>query len=159
MISIAPLILVLLAPSDTPASPPALSAPVRAHLRAETLAPVAHVRDLPLRVREALAALFQSETVVMADPGEEFQATDVITKLNLPFRRLVLAGCSPEHCLVEYERGGIAHTYEIALFAVSEKQATLLWGGWTKGAASDLSDLKSLVIQGGATTKRSDAYW
>lgn len=159
MISIAPLILLLLAQRDTPGSPPALSPAVRAHLRAETLAPIAHVSDLPPRVREALAALFKSPTLAMADPGAEFQAGDAISNPNLPGRRLVLAGCSKEHCLLQYERGGYAHTYHVVLIAVSEKESTVLGGGSTKAAAHDLAELKSLVIQGGATTKASDAYW
>ena len=68
---------------------------------------------LPLGVRDELQTLFASQTLDIAEPGAEFQVTDVIRKPDLPIRRLVAAGCSIDHCIVYYERGGIAHTWHV----------------------------------------------
>jgi hypothetical protein len=51
----------------------------------------------------------------MADLGEPFQATDVIIGKRLPWARFISAqqiGCSL--LILNYERGGIAHSFETA---------------------------------------------
>ncbi len=88
------------APGEQAASPPALPAALRAHFTAERFGMVTSVRGLPLGVREALQTLFGSPSLDIAEPGAEFQATDVIVNPNLPIRRLVAAGCSPDPGLV-----------------------------------------------------------
>ena len=90
-------------------APEVLPEPLRAHVKDERFSIVTSIRGLPLGVREGLQTLFGSKTLDIAEPGAEFQVTDVIVKPNLPIRRLVAAGCSTDHCLVYYERGGIAH--------------------------------------------------
>src|SRR5262245_30303582 len=90
------------------AAPVPLSAELRAHVRDEKFGIVTSMRGLPLGVRDGLEVLFGTQTLDIADPGAEFQATDVILKPGLPSRRLVAAGCSMDHCLVYYERGGFA---------------------------------------------------
>src|SRR5262245_8686357 len=84
-----------------------LSASLRDHLQNERLEIVSSIRGLPLGVRDALQTLFGTQSLDIAEPGSEFQVTDVIHTPNLPIRRLVAAGCSMDHCLVYYERGGI----------------------------------------------------
>src|SRR5215203_1447643 len=88
-------------------APPAaaLSGPPRAHVEAEPFGVVSSTRGLPLGVRDGLQRLFGTETLDLAEPGAEYQTTDVIHTPNLPHRRLVTAGCSIDHCLVYYERG------------------------------------------------------
>jgi hypothetical protein len=151
--------LVLGAPVEPGSRLPALTEAGKRHLRAETLGPVARVSTLPLPVRELLQSLFKTTTLEMADPGADFQATDVIRTPGLPFRRLVLAGCSADHCLIEYEKGGIAHTFDTMLIAVSPKQATLQWGGWGGAGVRTLAELKDVVIQGGLGVDPDKAYW
>src|SRR5678816_310426 len=93
------------------ATPPvALSGALRDHVKNERFQIVTSVRGLPLGVRGGLQTLFGSQTLDIAEPKAEFQATDVVVKPNLPNRRLVAAGCAIEYCLVYYERGGVAHT-------------------------------------------------
>src|SRR5687767_13867089 len=87
----------------------ALSEALRAHVKNDQFGIVTSVRGLPLGVRNELQTMFGSQTLDIAEPGAEFQVTDVIAKANLPIRRLIAAGCSTEYCLVYYERGGIAH--------------------------------------------------
>src|SRR4029453_8757233 len=82
------------------APPAALSATLRAHVKAERFGIVTSVRGLPLGVRDALQTLFGSPTLDIAEPGMPFQVTDVIMDPKLPIRRLSAAGCSTDHCLV-----------------------------------------------------------
>ena len=98
------------------AAPVALSGALRAHVKDERFGIVTSIRGLPLGVRDGLQTLFGSQALDIAEPGAEFQVTDVIVDPKLPIRRLVAAGCSTDHCLVYYERGGIAHTWQVALF-------------------------------------------
>src|SRR5690242_11593499 len=93
-----------------------LSDTLRAHVKNERFAIVTSIRGVPLGVREGLQTLFGSPALDIAEPGAPFQATDVASTPKLPIRRLVAAGCSSDHCLVYYERGGIAHTWQVALF-------------------------------------------
>ena len=46
-----------------------------------------------------------STEVILADPGQDFQASDNV-RSGIPFRRLVVAGLGPKTCFVYYERGG-----------------------------------------------------
>src|SRR4051794_29279400 len=80
----------------------ALSEAQRAHLKNERLEIATSIRGLPLGVREGLQTLFGSQTLDIAEPGADFQVTDVIVIPKLPIRRLVAAGCSTDHCLVYY---------------------------------------------------------
>src|SRR5579863_3429324 len=48
----------------------------------------------------------------IAEPGGAFSATDVPVP-GAPGRRLIFAACNSRLCLIHYERGGIAHFYEI----------------------------------------------
>ena len=131
------------------ASPPAvLSAALRDHLKTERLEVVTSVRGLPLGVREALQGLFGSASLDIAEPGAEFQATDVIVNPKLPTRRLVAAGCSADHCLVYYERGGIAHTWHVALFHWTPGATSLAWGGAGRGGMRTIDAVRNAVLSG-----------
>ncbi len=130
------------------AVPSTLPASARAHLKSATLAPIAHVDNLPAAVRSALTTLFGSERLEMAEPGAAFQSTDAIMTPDLPVRRLITAGCARDLCLVHYERGGVAHTYQVALLALSPERARFQWGGLTSGPIQGLAELKSLVVEG-----------
>ena len=118
-------------PDDVPV---ALSGALRDHVKNGRFQIVTSVRGLPLGVRGGLQALFGGKTLDIAEIKAEFQATDVILKPNLPPRRLVAAGCAIEYCLVYYERGGIAHTWHVALFHWTP-DATRLNGAVTRQAA------------------------
>jgi hypothetical protein len=58
----------------------------------------------------------------MAEPGGIFSATDVPVP-NSPGRRLIFAACDAKMCVIHYERGGIAHFYEILTLSLTA-------GGW-----------------------------
>ena len=62
----------------------ALSGALRAHVQAERFEIVTSIRGLPLGVRDGLQTLFGSRTLDIADPGAEFQGTNVVANPKLP---------------------------------------------------------------------------
>jgi hypothetical protein len=84
----------------------------------------------------------------MADPNEDFQATDVISMPGMPRKRLILGGVSGDKCFVHFEAGGIAHSYEVALFRRFQANAIEpIWAGYC-GEGKYLTDLRNQIGQG-----------
>jgi hypothetical protein len=125
-----------------------LPAPLRAHLQQERLDAVTSIRGLPLGVRDALQRLFGSHTLDIADPGGAFRASGSGRDLSLPIRRLVAAGCSTDHCLVYYERGGAAPTWPVALFHWTPEATRFEWGASAPGGMATLDEILKGVLSG-----------
>jgi hypothetical protein len=137
------------AAADDQAPPPLLlSETVRSHVRDERFQIVTSVRGLPLGVRDALQGLFGGPTLELAEPGARFQVTDAIVEPNLPFRRLRLAGCSTDHCIVYYERGGIAHSWHAALFRWTPEATRFEWGGTAPGGLATIDEVRTALLSG-----------
>jgi hypothetical protein len=118
-------------------------------LKEERLGIVTSIRGLPLGVRDELQTLFGNQLQLdIAEPGAKFQVTDVVTDPMLPMRRLVAAGCSMDHCLVYYERGGIAHTWQVALFHWTPSATRLEWGGIAPRGLASIDDVRNAVLTG-----------
>jgi len=139
------------------AAPVVLSEALRTHVKDERFAIVTSIRGLPLGVREELQTLFGSKTLDIAEPGAEFQVTDVIVKPNLPIRRLVAAGCSTDHCLVYYERGGIAHTWQVALFHWTPAETRFEGGGIAPRDLASIDAVRSALLSG--AIKGPNKFW
>jgi hypothetical protein len=121
---------------------------LRTHVTNDQFQIITSVRGLPLGVRDALQKLFGSQTLDIAEPGAEFQATDVV-RGGLPIRRLVAAGCAKDyHCLVYYERGGIAHTWQAALFHWTPDATRFEWGGAAPGGFKTIEEVKKAMLSG-----------
>lgn len=130
-------------------APVTLPGALRTHVKDDHFATVTSIRGLPLGVRDALQALFGSPTLDIAEPGAEYQATDVIVTPRLPSRRLILAGCSADHhCLVYYERGGFAHTWFVALFQWTPAETRFEWGGIAPGGLASIEDIRKAMLSG-----------
>jgi hypothetical protein len=125
----------------------ALPEALRAHVKNERFQIVTSVRGLPLGVRDGLQMLFGSRTLDIAEPGAEFQITDVVGN-DLPTRRLIAAGCSIDHCLVYYERGGIVHTWQVALFHWTPAATRFEWGGIAPRDLVTIDDVRNAVLSG-----------
>ena len=138
-------------------NPGVLSGALRAHVQDERFGIVTSIRGLPLGVRDGLQTLFGSQTLDIAQPGAEFQVTDVIVNPELPIRRLVAAGCSTDHCLVYYERGGIVHTWQVALFHWTPAATRFEWGGTAPGRLTTIDDVRNAVLSG--TIKSPARVW
>jgi hypothetical protein len=135
----------------------ALPETLRAHLKNERLEVVTSIRGLPLGVRDELQTLFGSQTLNIAEPGAEFQVTDVVRNPKLPIRRLVAAGCSTDHCLVYYERGGIAHTWHVAMFHWTPQATRFEWGGTAPSNLATIDNVRSMVLSG--AIKGANRIW
>ena len=135
----------------------ALSGVRRAHVEDERFEIVTSIRGLPLGVREWLQMLFGSPTLDIAESGAEFQVTDVVGNPRLPIRRLVAAGCSTDHCLVYYERGGFVHVHQIVLFGKTDTAFRFVEGGVAPGGLSDLEQVKDALLSGKITG--GSKYW
>ena len=146
------------APLPPPLPPPQpLSDAVRTHVKDARFDIVTSIRGLPLGVRDGLQTLFGGPTLDIADPKAKFQATDVIVEPNLPRRRLVAAGCSTEYCLVYYERGGIAHTWQVVLFHWTPAATRFEWGGAAPGGLASIEKVRNAVLSG--AIKGPTKYW
>jgi len=126
----------------------ALSAALRAHVKDERFGIVTSIRGLPLGVRDGLQKLFGNGALDIADPGAEFQVTDVINS-KLPLRRLVAAGCSIDnHCLVYYERGGRTHSWHVALFHWTPTATRFEGGGTAPESLATIDDVRKAILSG-----------
>jgi hypothetical protein len=131
------------------AAPAALSGTLRDHLKNERFEIVTSIRGLPLGVREGLQTLFGSQTLDIAEPGDEFQATEAIGNSKLPLRRLIAGGCSPDHhCLVYYERGGGTRTWLVALFHWTPAATRFEWGGNAGAGLATIDDVRNALLTG-----------
>lgn len=126
----------------------ALSEALRAHVKDERFDIVTSIRGLPLGVRDGLQILFGSQTLDIAEPGAEFQLTHASGDPKLPIRRLAAAGCSTDHCLLYYERGGSAHTWQVALFHWTPAATRFEWGGTAPAGLATVDDVRRAVLSG-----------
>ena len=134
-----------------------LPEPLRTHLQNERLDAVTSIRGLPLGVRDGLQRLFGSQTLDIADPGAKFQAGAEVFDAALPTRRLAAAGCSTDHCLVYYERGGSAHTWQVALFHWTPLGTRFEWGAAAPGGMASIERVLNDVLSG--AINRSNSVW
>ena len=91
-------------------------------------------------------------TAGLADPGQKFRDTDR-SDSKLPQRRLLVAGVSPQYCIVHYERGGFAHGYVVVLFSITNEKVDPLWTA-SSLKMSVLADVKS-ALESGKVAKES----
>ena len=126
----------------------ALPAPLREQVKNGRFAIVTSIRGLPLGVRDELQTLFGQSTFEIAEPGTPFQVTDVMGTPRLPLRRLVAAGCTYVHCLVYYERGGLAHTWHVAMFRWTPEVTQLEWGGHAPGGLKSIDEVRNAILAG-----------
>ena len=65
----------------------------------------------------------------LAEPGQNWNATDAVTDPTLPWKRLIWAAAGSDYYVVHYERGGIDHSFHIlvAKFAKNDAKPTMVW--------------------------------
>ena len=108
---------------------------------------VRNVKQLP----NAVEQWFQGG---IAEPGEKYFETDVGDS-RLPIYRLLVAGTSSRYCIINYERGGFAHAYTVALFALGTPRVNPVWVG-RSGNFTTLRELKAAVESGKILEVRAD---
>ena len=80
--------------------------------------------DLPLQI----VALCGDN---LTEPGGNWNATDAISDPTLPGKRLIWAAIGGDYYVVHYERGGIAHTFQVLVAKVAKNEAKpkVVWNG------------------------------
>jgi hypothetical protein len=84
-------------------------------------------KDLP----PAIVALCVDDKGKLADPGQNWNATDAITDPTLPWKRLIWAAAGSDYYVAHYERGGIDHSFHIlvAKLRKGDAKAKIVWSG------------------------------
>jgi hypothetical protein len=98
-------------------------------------------KSLPRPMRVLLDDLVGTKFKI-ADPGEEWQATDYIVKKGLPDRQFVYLGVGQDIILFAYNLGGIGTSERILIIEFRDSCIKDFWCG---GALKDLTD-KSQII-------------
>jgi hypothetical protein len=92
----------------------------------------------------------------LAEPGQKWNATDVIMDPSLPGKRLIWAAVGGEYYIVHYERGGIAHTFHVlvAKFAKDGAKPKPVW----RAIGGPFQDYAAFVeaLRGGKLDNRMD---
>jgi hypothetical protein len=136
-----------------------LSPAEKAHILDREFSIEKGVDRLPDSLKSAFARLAGEPDFKMANPGEKYQETDVISEQGLPFRRLLFAGISNDRYFIHYEQGGIGHSYHVAVFGVDPGgKVRFLWGGPGFRAAKDLEQLRTMISAGTFADDRA-YYW
>ena len=85
----------------------------------------------------------------LANPGEEWQATDDLAERGLPRRRLIFAGIAEGWgTFVHYEIGGPEHKYGVVVLHMDGDYARLDWGGVGSKPAKNLEELRQMIGNG-----------
>jgi len=87
----------------------------------------ASVGAIPASVQLSFAKARREASFTMAEPGAEWQLTDVVRKPGLPRRRLEKVALSHSFCILFYELGGRGHSYHVVVFRLSSDGARLVW--------------------------------
>jgi hypothetical protein len=148
-------------PLPTPAQSPqtsytppfrTLSANEKAHILDGQFSIEKNVNQLPDALKSEFARLAGESEFKMANPGQEYQSTDVVVRPGLPRRRLLFAGKSDSKIFVLYEEGGIGHSYHVAVFGCDPKgNVKFLWigaGFYGAHAATHLTQLRAMIAAG-----------
>ena len=121
----------------------------------QTVTPVLHVHDLPAGIRDGDFSVdgTSAKGWAMAEPGGAFSATDVPVP-GAPGRRLIFGACDRDVCLIHYERGGVAHFYEILALARSGNVWSVLWNARGAKAFANLDALRAFLQK-----PTSEGHW
>jgi hypothetical protein len=108
-----------------------------------------HFAALPVAIRDGEFTVdgTSAQGWKMAEPGGKFSATDVPVP-GAPGRRLIFAACDAQLCLLHYERGGIAHFYEILGLSFGSKGWTVVWNVRGSKPVASLGLLRTMLQRG-----------
>lgn len=102
--------------------------------------------QLPNSCKAAFMRLANMNKFEMAEPGEKFQATDVVSG-NLPWRRLMLGAYSQTRCLISYEKGGWGLSRQVVFFVLMPDQKTEFIGGAYIDGAASFEDMRAALLK------------
>ena len=84
----------------------------------------ASTKFIPPRIcHPSVVALCVDDNGKLADPGQNWNATDATTGPTLPWKRLIWAAVGSDYYVVHYERGGIDHSFHILVAKLAKNNA------------------------------------
>ena len=91
----------------------------------------------------AVFALCSDDNGRLAEAGQRWEATDLITDRTLPRKRLIWAVTNGDYYVVHYERGGDAHSFHVlvAKLKIGEGKLSFVW----RGVGEKLKDFKAFI--------------
>ena len=114
--------------------------------------------EFPDRLKAAFTKVTKQDKFSLANPEEDYQATDFIEDPKLPFRRLVLAMKCEQFWFIHYEKGGRSHSYLLALFQDKPSgELSIVWGG--PGPRSSTREELRKAIADGLIFNSLPFYW
>jgi hypothetical protein len=112
---------------------------------------VKDVRALPSSVLQTFTER-DGLRLLIANPGQKFEVTDVIDDASVPRERLIFAGVAGDKCFIHYEKGGYAHSYILEIFGpTSTGKVGPLYGSYCDAPATNFQDLRSSLTHGGCS--------
>ena len=112
---------------------------------------ITDVRALPVPVLRTYTEKGGSR-LLMANPGQEFEASDVIRDVNMPRKLLISAGVADGKCLVYYLQGGMALEYVVEFFGITSANDTKSPSRiYCHEQANNYQDLRSQLIHSGCS--------
>ena len=106
---------------------------------------VEDVKALPAPVLNTFTEQGGSQPLI-ANPGEKFEAGDVVTDPSVPRKRLILAGVTDGRCFVHYAQGGRALAYVVEFFRLSStRKIERSWKGYCFAPAVGMDLLRRCI--------------
>ena len=109
---------------------------------------VNRVESIPKDVLRTVAEASHDPKFRLADPGQDWQETDVVVFPSLPGRRLRFAASSSQYWLLHYELGGIGHSYHLLLAQVQPGASRLVWRAVVSKAIPSKQDIPRALASG-----------
>jgi hypothetical protein len=111
---------------------------------------ITDVRALPVPVLRAYTEKGGSR-LLMANPGQKFEASDAILDVNMPRKLLISAGVADGKCLVYYLQGGMTLEYVVEFFGITSEDTKSPSSIYCHTRASNYQDLRSQLIHDGCS--------
>jgi hypothetical protein len=81
----------------------------------------------------------------IANPGQAFEMTDVITDPSLPFIRLIFAGYSSKYFFIYYEQGGRGYNCKLKYYEITKGKKKLIGELVTWKKLKDIEAIKDYL--------------
>ena len=89
-----------------------------------------NIADIPVFIREALNN-WTTDNFSIANKGENWQATDVVSEKGLPKRKLIYLGIGEDISLISYYIGGIGVSERILIIRHNNENIIDFWCGYS----------------------------
>jgi len=91
----------------------------------------------------AVFTLCADENGRLAEPGQKWEVTDVITDDKLPTKRLVWAVTDGDYYVAHYERGGRGHSFHVLVAKLKDRDGkpSFVW----RGVGERLKDFRAFL--------------